>query len=328
MVHPRRSAWFWCVLSVSMLFVATSSANAQYFTGLPNSGCGESRGAGLALLAGYCTNLGMNKFGLDAHGAGIGGVGARLHDYQPTSALYLASELPIDLGRMGKALISGSVTLPATRPLYENDFLFPSGPAFGGSSWSADTIWFTVQGLYGYPMSGLSFLAGFRWDHWQTSLKGRSDISPGFAVASPNDTGALTLNGFIPLIGTMASYGGATVGVIGFPLYPGDFEYEEVRNLVGPRYDSGRAKLEKGYFLEVFGEYGVPMGGGSSFPAAGTLAVFGKIHWVEAKQGNFTFTRATSGATDEFNFWFGRTLLVVGAKANLDFNIPSVRGWF
>jgi len=117
------------LVGVSVLFVSTmvTGASAQGFTPfalpgglfgqgasapfLPAWGCFEDPGAGLSVLAGYAFSGGMNKFTLTAQNAGVGGgVRDRLYDYKQTSALYLAGELPVRLGRMGKALISGSVT--------------------------------------------------------------------------------------------------------------------------------------------------------------------------------------------------------------------------
>jgi hypothetical protein len=297
-------------------------ARAQYGPGCGQSGEPE---AGLSALVGYASDVGKTRFSISARNNGIGGVLSRLYDYKPISAVYFGAELPIQLGGMGKAIISGSVIIPATRGITENDYLFPGlETSLGGSGWNADTIWGTLQGLYAYPASAGCFLAGFRWDHWQTSLRNRVDISPGFAAAFPDDTGAFSLNGYIPLVGVASGGGGLTVGAVGFPWVPGDFEFSETRNAGVLRFDSGSTSFKRAWFVEIFADYRLPvaMGVGQSFADA-NLWLFGKINWLSAN-ADLTFRRSPAAVSDDWEFAYYRTMFVVGGKATINFSLPSL----
>lgn len=302
-------------------------ARGQY---LSNYGCSGDPGAGLSMVIGYASDCGRTKFILDGHTVGIGGVVSRLYDYRPMSALYLAADLPMELGSMGKVILSGSLTIPTTNSIDENDFALQGLVApFGGSGWNTKTMWGTLQGLYVCPAYGCRALAGFRWDNWQTSLNGRFDISPGFAVAAPTDTGALTINAYVPLVGVATYLRGLTMGMVGFPWVPGDFRYAETRNNAGLRFDSGSGNFKRAWFVEFFTDYRLPMSTLVSLPGAAdaNLSLFGKFNYMEVKN-SFTLTRQPAAVSDVFDFAFYRTLFVVGAQANLNFNMPNVRGWF
>ncbi len=300
---------------------------AQGLIGLPSlfgKGADCDPMARFSVYTGYASNAGITKFKFTSQDGFFFGARDYIYDYAPTSAFYIATECPIELGNMGKALLSGSVALPAT---WDQQFYVLNPPlGLAGSSRSpADTIWFTMQGLWAYPIggSGFSALGGFRWDHWQTSLKSRTDIAG--ILASPTDTGALTLNGYLPMVGGMTEYQGFVFGVVGFPWLPGDFEYGQSFNLGGPTYLSGSGNFNKGYYVEFFTEYGLPVPGLVDFD--GTVSLFGKLSLMEAKS-QATFSRfigpGVVAETDAVDVAFNRTMFVVGGKASVSFNIPNV----
>jgi len=143
----------------------------------------------------------------------------------------------------------------------------------------------------------------------------------------PTDTGALTVNAYIPLVGVASSCGGLTVGVVGFPWFAGDFKFEEVRNARRFHYDSGSAKFDGPWFLEIFGDYGCPMPMAIPSMFEGTFSLFGKVNFMRIVNADFTFTRRPTNVSDVYDFSFYRTMFVVGGKATLNFSTPNGWGW-
>ncbi len=312
------------LLVVVAAFVAGPAlVSAQGLLGLPSllgagGGCDDPM-ARFSVLTGYASNGGMTKFQFGPQVGSFFGSQHFVYDYAPTSAFYIATECPIELGNMGKAILSGSVALPAIRDVgYLERSLFGEIPINS----PGDTIWFTIQGLWAYPIGGSAFsaLAGFRWDHWQTSLKGSSEFG-GYL-----GHGALTINGYVPLVGGMTEYQGFLFGIVGFPWLPGQFEYGQTYPTTV--YVPGSSNFNKGYYVEFFTEYETPLPG--LLNVDGNLSLFGKVSLMEAKsQATFSLLVAGVGAveTDAVDVAFNRTMFVVGGKASVNFNVPNVWGW-
>jgi hypothetical protein len=253
--------------------------------------------------------------------------------YDPTSSLYLGATLPIDLAGMGSFRLGGSLTVPTGWPAQE---LHDSPAAAAGYNlariWDGDTIWGTAEGMFVYPTGlGFSALAGFRWDHWQTSLKNPGDptlTEPSWlAEVAPTDTGAITVNGFIPLIGVMTQTNGLNFGVVGFPVIAGNVEFSESIGGLAAAF-SYTGDYGEGWFVEAFAEYELANTPLARNLSVGSLSLFAKVNAMQAKgrliTGMWLIGSPTPTGENETSFSFYRNMFVLGAKGTLSFNLPRL----
>jgi hypothetical protein len=229
------------------------------------------------------------------------------------------------MGDYGAVLLSGSLALPSSSPARESAY-DDAGTLIATRRWSADTYWATLEGIWAYPLSGtFSTLGGFRWVCWQTSYKAPVN-ELGFPTGPVADSGDLTINGYIPLIGLLATYRGLNVGAVGFPTTIGDVEAKEVVLAAGSQFAEVKGTFSGGYFLEVFADYALPFPGGLGPGVDADLSLFGKCSFLEAKATpalRWWFGGAFV-AEEDYDFSLHRNLFVVGAKATLNFNLAGI----
>ena len=248
-------------------------------------------------------------------------------DYATTRALYLGTSLPIKLGDVATFRLAGSITIPHTEKVEQ---LTPPPFRFHVRDWQGETTWGTLEGLLEYPVGlGVSFVAGFRWDSWQTSFTNPSNVYLFYPSAS-TDTADLTLNSYLPLLGIVSTQGGITVGAMGFPVLRGDMEVHESRNLFASNLISESSNFGEGYFVEVFTEYSTPIGLIAHTGFDGSASLFLKYNRLKAI-GTNTVTQKFSGGGGAFEreipFSFRRDLLVLGIQATINFSIPQLRSF-
>ena len=180
-----------------------------------------------------------------------------------------------------------------------------------------------MEGTWAYPLSdNFTVLAGFRWESWQTSFK--SLVNEFNIVHSPTDTAFLTVNGYIPVIGLLATYRGLNFGVIGIPTFIGEVEHRETIDQID--FLEAKADFNSGYFFEIFGDYALPMPGSLVSGQEIDLSLFGKCSFLEIIATPTLTWRDTLGlyGEEEMDFRLQRNLFVVGAKATLKFNIAGL----
>jgi hypothetical protein len=247
-------------------------------------------------------------------------------EYAPVQAFYLEFRLPVSLSSYCELQLTGGITVPVTVKVEE---LFPQSVFVPGNQrhnadWDADTTWGILEGLLSFPLdSGFSVVCGFRWDHWQSSLKNPRNISL-FSSHNSTDTAALTVNGYLPLIGIVSSVGGFSFGAMGFPVALGDVEVTASQNRFGTLVFRESGHFDSGYFLEIFTELNLPNPGFALAGTDGSVSLFAKLSFYEATD-NITFSVSGSfSQTDNTDFAFRRTLFVAGGKASINFSLPSL----
>lgn len=277
----------------------------------------------LNLYAGYVSNGGHTVFSFMAEGAGIDGATERLYECAQMSSLYVGGDLRVDLGSHVTATLNADLTVPVEYDARSEDF-DPAGTFVGGRSFVGSTTWGVAEGLLSYSYCRTSAaLVGFRWDNWQTSLRRPKNVSPGFAVSGTADTGAITVNSYMPVVGLLASYSGFKLGVVGTPWFPGDFKFGESRNGGGSaRFDSGKGKLDRGTFAEIFSDYAITdnaVGEGDV-----SLSLFGKVRFLEAYSNTKLTRTGNFSASDTFDFKLRRTMYVVGGNISINFRLSNL----
>jgi hypothetical protein len=221
------------------------------------------------------------------------------------------------MGDYGALVITGTCTLPTTQPCRETGYVF--GTIISQGIWDVDSYWSTIEGTWAYPLSGyFTALAGFRWKSWQLSYTSFDNEGSPHA---PTDTGDATYNGYIPFVGLLATYQGLNLGVIGFPTTFGDVKQFE--QWLGPAFNvRATGQLGGGYFVEIFGDYAMPMPGSLVSGQEVDLSLFGKVSFLET--GGATTHRWSVGTEQEWDFQLSRKLFIVGAKATWSFNLANL----
>jgi hypothetical protein len=230
------------------------------------------------------------------------------------SAVYFEGTIPVPIGEMGTLLIQGSATVPSSGDSVQ---VATAGPGVLNFKWKTETFWGTLGGIYAYPVTdSLSALAGFRWDAWQSNYKNPDD-NTAFLFHEPSFRADVKVNGFIPLVGLMNTWGGLTIGAMGFPVYPGNIRHREAVQ-VQARVEV-KGDLDGGYFFETWFEYAppfTPLLNGLD----GRLAVFGKYNVVEASSSGTVRAQGTATGSAGADLAFNRQLFLVGAKMSLNFD--------
>jgi hypothetical protein len=277
----------------------------------------------LSVYGGWATNAGMTNYAVSREAPLVGGVPLAEWDYEYNS-FYAAVTLPVSMGDYGAALFSGSVALPSSSPGREK--LYTPALALGATRrWSADTYWATLEGIWAYPLSGtFSALAGFRWVCWQTSYKSPiNELNP--ALYALTDAADVTVNGYVPFVGLLATYRGLNVGAVGIPTTIGEVEHNEVFSTNAIVLEA-KGTFTGGYFFEMFADYSLPLPGGMGPGIDADLSLFGKCSFLEVK-ATPTVSWWQGGVflgDEEMDFRLQRNLVVLGAKATLKFNLAGM----
>ncbi len=305
---------------IAVLIAIPALAPAQ---GWPTLGVPDDVSLGnLSLTGGYITNAGVTHYKVSKAGNGVVGVRQAEWDYDYAS-FYMAGTLPVSLGDRGALLLSGSVAIPSTSQGRETVYNNAFAPV-GRRLWSADTYTGTLEAIWAYPLSGtFSALAGFRWVYWQTSYKNPKVQVP-FSYAN-TDSGDVTLNGYVPFVGLLATYGGLNVGAVGIPTTVGNLVHNEVFGGVNAIVLKATGAFTGGYFFEMFADYGMPMPGSLVAGYDADVALFGKCSFL-AIDASPTLDWDVVGVkfTETMDFTLQRNLFVLGAKATLNFNIAGL----
>ena len=277
----------------------------------------------LDLYVGYVSNGGSTDFFLSAEGNGIGGDAERSYECTPMSTLYVGSDLKMDLGNLVTARFSGRLTVPVEYD-FRSDNFDPASMLIGGRSFTGSTTWGTAEGVLNYSVGSFgAALIGFRWDNWQTTFKKPKNVSPGFVGSSKTDSGVIAINCYMPFAGLLTSYDGFSLGVMGTPWFPGDFEFVESRNGSGNiRYDRARGCFNRGTFVEIFSDYNVTAQGTGEGDVS--LSLFSKVNFLEV-YSNVTLTRKGNFlSSDLFNCKFRRIMYIIGGKITVNFTLSNI----
>jgi hypothetical protein len=315
------------IISVSILvalFVVPFEVSAQglrYMPSLPSFGLPANVSLGnLSLYGGWTTNAGMTKY-VAYKGNPTASLTSKAEwDYE-YSSFYTAATLPVSVGDYGAAIISGSLALPSASPGRES-FYDPTGVLSATRRWSADTYWATLEAIWAYPLSGtFTALTGFRWVNWQTSYKSPiNELGP----YAPTDTADVTVNGYVPFVGLLVTYGDLNVGAIGLPTTVGELEHNESFGLLGLSLKA-KGTFTGGYFFEMFADYKLPLPGGLGPGVDADLSLFSKCSFLEViAQPTLRWGLGGGFTEEDYDFRLQRNLFVVGAKATLNFNIAGL----
>ncbi len=194
-------------------------------------------------------------------------------------------------------------------------------PTFVGDPrvWTANKSEGWIDGALLLGTCGMNLIGGFRWDSYNIQLK--SPVAPSFSLVAPRGTAAdeanLTVNWYIPFLGTQACYGGPCCGVlvrvIGFPWVPGTVRYDETGFFApGTRLDTA-ANFDRAAFFEVWAE------GSTNFGGLGCLGIFGRYNYID---GRVSTTPTLIGAgipLSTYDFEIRRSSWTLGGKITFNF---------
>ncbi len=197
----------------------------------------------------------------------------------------------------------------------------------GSRHWTAknDTYCFDGMGFYNV-YSSAALVGGFRWNHLDTSF---DNPTGAITIASlPGDEAVLTTNVFQPYVGAMIDQGGASyvlrLGAIGWPQLYGSVKYGQTIGGAIPaaaRLDGMTAKVNEGYFWEIFGEYGLR----NQMLMGAAVSVFGKwtqYHLKGTFDADWTAIGFPTADSERFNISMHRNSWTAGAKLAVPFDVP------
>ncbi len=223
-------------------------------------------------------------------------------------------------------LASGWYLFPSSGDAQETYFnglgiLGSEQATFGsGRTWSTTRSWGWIDGavILGSPC-GLNLIAGFRWDSYSIKLRDPSPFASNtilFPIGTSSDEADLTLNSYIPLIGTQCCWGGPCCGllfrVVGFPWVPGNLRYgETINERIGTRLQVN-GNYDRGSFLEIFSEYS------RTCPGVGCLGIFARWNYLDVRGS--TSPEILGPVT--LRFGPIRTSWTVGGRLALNFDMP------
>ena len=184
--------------------------------------------------------------------------------------------------------------------------------------WNSTRSWGWIDGalVLGDPC-GLNLIAGFRWDSYSVRLTDpRLFTGRGILLLSSSGEADLTLNSYIPLIGTQSCCGGPCCGllvrVVGFPWVPGNLRFGET-GILGRRLQAN-GNYDRARFLEVFSEYS------RTCPGFGCLGIFARWNYLDVKSATNAEFPGTISLVDSVTPI--RTSWTIGGRIALDFNLP------
>lgn len=179
-------------------------------------------------------------------------------------------------------------------------------------------------------------LAGFRWDYVDAQFFRYQTVWTGFGPMRRDGVHRFEVTSYLPYVGMEMSYPSSTcnltVGVLGFPVVPGDFN-----EAVGDVSDQGaigsivtssenRLSFRSGYFVDVYCKYSMRILG------AGQLGGFAEWNTIRARTDEIT-TYIRNNATlffvgggpsnpHTYGYTFQKQLWAVGGFVTLDFSLP------
>jgi hypothetical protein len=167
---------------------------------------------------------------------------------------------------------------------------------------------------------GLNLIGGFRWDAYSIQLRNPTNLNAVAARGTPLDEANLTVNWFIPYLGTQYCCGGPCCGllvrVIGFPWVPGAATYSETGFAgVGTRFD-GSWTWNRSHFLEVFAEASKECG-------FGCLGLFGRFNYIDGKGSTIPSINGVPLATS-YDFTMNRSSWTLGGRIAVNFNMSGI----
>jgi len=218
--------------------------------------------------------------------------------------------------------LSGWYLFPSSgdaRTNYQTSFLTGPDPAQYARKWSTTQSWGWIDGavVLGSPC-GLNLIAGFRWDSFSIKLCNPGPVTPTttFAIGTTSDEANLTLNSYIPLIGTQACWGGPCCGLLvrvwGFPWVPGNQQYGETGVLGAGTRLQANGNYDRASFVEVFCEYNRPC------PGYGCLGFWARWNSL------YTYTNSSPVVPGfgVINAGPIRSAWAIGGKVTLNFDLP------
>ena len=135
---------------------------------------------------------------------------------------------------------------------------------------------------------------------------------PNFIYGTPSDEGDLTLNSYIPLIGTQACWGGPCCGllvrIVGFPWVPGNLRYGETGLFSTGTRLQANGNYNSAHFLEVFTEYS------RACPGFGCLGIFARWNYLDCRSN--TNQQFLGGITPIRTSW------TIGGRVAINFDMP------
>jgi hypothetical protein len=319
-----------CVVIAVALCAPPTLVGAQLLPGLPglpgmpslNLPSNVTLG-NLSIYGGWATNAGMTHYVLSKGDAVVTGIGQAEWDYK-YSSFYTAAMLPLSIGDYSAVLLSGSLAIPSSSPAREK-LHRDTGVFEATRRWNADTYWATLEGIWAYPLSGtFTALAGFRWECWQTSYKSPVNEYALGPLLAPTDSADVTVNGYIPFVGLMVTYGHLNLGAVGIPTTIGEVEHNESFNNGGLRGMEVKGTFTGGYFFEMFADYALPLPGGLGPGIDAELSLFGKCSFLEVEATPTLRWTGSLPGEEDYDFSLHRNLFVVGAKATLKFNLAGI----
>ena len=158
-----------------------------------------------------------------------------------------------------------------------------NGNGGGNRIWSTSRSWGWIDGAMVLgSQCGLNVIAGFRWDSYSVRLRNPTSANPPLLPrGTASDEADLTLNSYIPLIGTQDRCGGPCCGllvrVVGFPWVPGNLRYGETGFLGAGSRLQINGNYDRAYFLEVFSEYSRNCG------SLGCFGIFARWNYLDVR---------------------------------------------
>jgi hypothetical protein len=279
-----------------------------------SSKCGDMKAVNVGPLGvsiGYTQHLTPIRHSL-VDDTGLGAIREIDFEYDYRS-IYFNASLPIRLAKLGTFVASGSAAIPS---LLDGTETINGGEA--ARNWLTDTTWFTMElAALLHVNRGLYATGGARWTCWQSNFKKPTITVAGLGITD-SDTADLTVNGYLPFVGMIAKARNFTVGALGFPLAVGEVLYHE--NFSSGSRLTGYGAFNNGYFFEVFGEYDLTFSVVSGLD--GNLSAFLKLTTLHATATPDLELPGTGNR--EFDFTFDRNLFVIGAKANINFDLEQI----
>lgn len=326
------------IAGILAILAAPSLAPAQGYLagalpGLPSLGgifgtsgdCGSDAALGpLSLSADAGYNYQAVNLAFSSQGAGTLGVSDIEHYYR-FSGLNLGLTATVSSPQGFGALLNFNILVAANNK--DEERYDETAPQFIARDWKTknDTYSFTGIGFYNV-LGGASALAGFRWDHLETSLeRPYNDVG---IMGLPTDDAVLIVNAYQPFIGVLVDQGGPSrvlrVGLIGWPQLYGSLRYEETVGAAIPtpaRIRDLSYSVTDGYFWEIFGEYGLR----ENRYVGAALSAYAKwtqYHVRGSLNSDVNFAGLGTVASDAFDISIMRNSWTVGANVNVPLALP------
>jgi hypothetical protein len=200
---------------------------------------------------------------------------------------------------------------------------------------NAEQEWWYLDGMGSYTIAGCSYsglqaVAGFRWDHLNsTQHLNWADVATGGAIVSGTGTNNLKINGYLPYFGIQSVYRSCTdsvnVRVIGFPYIPGELKFQHsfveteggVTTAGGGAFANPQVDIQSGYFVELFAD------AGRKVVSDLWLGAFARWQYLTGKTAASSFDLSTPNGVVSFSetINFYTRAWVLGGLVGVDFNL-------